>query len=109
MSEPTNEPIKLEIQFRDEDGNLQWRTESLVGERLDYYEEEHAAFTLYRWSDQGYLVYVEDFKHDLKTAYPDPNSGKGYTSERVAKQWPPFASAVGITPEHDTDLDQPYS
>ena len=107
MSEPANEPIKLEMQFHDEDGNLQWRTASFTGERLDYYEEEHAAFTLYRWLDEGYLIFVEDFKHDLKTAYPEPPLGKGYTAEEVAEQWPDFATTVGITPGHDMDLDEP--
>jgi hypothetical protein len=109
MSEPTNEPIELEHQFHDEDGNLQWKTTSFTGERLDSYEEAHAAFTLYRWLDKGFLTYVEDFKHDLKTVYPDPDFGKGYTAEEVAEQWPPFASTVGITPKHDTDFDEPYS
>jgi hypothetical protein len=50
MSEPTNEPIKVDIQFYNEDGVLQFRTISFTGENLDYYEDEraHAAFTLYR-------------------------------------------------------------
>jgi hypothetical protein len=57
MSEPTNEPIKLEVQFYDENGFLQSRTESYTGEKLDYYDDDraHAAFTLYRWLDRGYL------------------------------------------------------
>jgi hypothetical protein len=107
MSEPKNERIKLELQFHDEDGNLQWRTEGFTGERLDYYEEEHAAFTLYRWLDRGYLVFVENFKHDLKSAYPDLSLDRGYTAEQVVEQWPGFATTVGITPPHDLDPDEP--
>jgi len=41
---------------------------------------------LYRWLDKGYVVYVEDFKHDLEIVYPNDRSGKGYTAEEVAKQ-----------------------
>src|SRR5918993_6109412 len=98
MSESNNEPIKVDIQFYDEDGVLQFRTMSFTGEYLDYYEEAHAAFTLYRWLDKGYVVYVEDFKNGLKTVYPNDRSGKGYTAEEVAKQWTRFANTVGITP-----------
>ena len=109
MSESTNEPIKVDIQFYDEDGVLQFRTMSFTGEYLDYYEDEraHAAFTLYRWLDKGYVVYVEDFKNDLKTVYPNDRSGKGYTAKEVAKQWTRFANTVGITPGHDIDFDEP--
>lgn len=107
MSEPMNEPIKLEVQFHDENGVLQWRTESFTGESLDYYEEEQAAFALYRWLDKGYVVYVENFKHDLKTVYPNLRSGKGYTAEEVARQWPRFANTVGIMPGYDMDFDEP--
>jgi hypothetical protein len=108
MSESTNEPIKVDIQFHDENGVLQFRTWSFTGEDLDYYEDEraHVAFTLYRWLDKGYLVYVEDFKNDLKTVYPNDPSDKGYTAEEVAKQWPRFANTVGITPGHDIDFDK---
>jgi hypothetical protein len=109
MSEPTNEPIKVDIQFYDEDGVLQFRTMSFTGEELDFYEDErvHAAFTLYRWLDKGYVVYVEDFKNDLKTVYPNDPSDKGYTAEEVAEQWPRFANTVEITPGHDIDFDEP--
>ena len=109
MSEPTNEPITLDIQFYDENGVLQSRTESFTGEDLDYYDDDraHAAFTLYRWLDKGYLVYVEHFKDDLKTVYPNDRSGKGYTAEEVAKQWPRFANTVGITRGRDMDFDEP--
>ena len=82
---------------------------SFTGENLDYYEDEraHAAFTLYRWLDKGYVVYVEDFKNDLKTVYPIDPSDKGYTAEEVAKQWSRFANTLGITPGHDRDFDEP--
>ena len=99
MSEPTNKPIKLEVQFYDENDVLQSRTVSYTGEKLDYYDDDraHAAFTLYRWLDRGYLVYVENFKDDLKTMYPNDPSDRGYTAEEVAEQWPHFADTVGIT------------
>ena len=80
---------------------------SFTGESLDYYEEEQTAFTLYRWLDKGYVVYVEHFKYDLKTVYPNHRSSKGYTAEEVANQWPRFANTLGITPEHDMDFDEP--
>ena len=50
MSEPTNEPNKLEVQYYDENHVLQSRPESSTGEKLDNYDDErgHAAFTLYR-------------------------------------------------------------
>jgi hypothetical protein len=109
MSEATNEPITLDIQFYDESDVLQFRTVSFTGESLDYYDDErvHAAFTLYRWLDKGYVVYVEDFKQDSKILYRDDLSGKGYTAEEVAKLWPRFANTVGITPGHDIDFDEP--
>jgi|SRR5215208_6574142 len=109
MSEPTNELIKLDIQFYDEGDVLQFRTWSFTGQYPDYYDDErvHAAFTLYRWLDRGYVVYVEDFKNDLKTVYQNDRSGKGYTAEEVAKLWPRFANTVGITPGHDMDFDEP--
>jgi hypothetical protein len=107
MSEPTNELIKLDIQFYDEGDVLQFRTVSFTGEYLDYYEEAHAAFSLYRWLDKGYLVYVEDFKNDSKAVYPNDGSGKGYAAEDVAKQWPRFANTLGITPGYDLDFDEP--
>jgi len=37
MSEPTNVPITLDIQFYDESEVLQFRTVSFTGESLDYY------------------------------------------------------------------------
>jgi hypothetical protein len=109
MSEPTNERIKIEIQFHDENGVLQQRKVNITGENLDYYDDyrAHASFTLYRWLDKGYLVYVEDDKYDTKTVYPNDRSGKGYTAEEVAKQWPRFANTLGITPEYDMDFDEP--
>jgi hypothetical protein len=108
MSEPTNEPIKLEVQFYDENDVLQSSTESYTGEKLDYYDDDRAqaAFTLYRSLDRGYLVYVENFKDDLKTVYPNDPSDKGYTAEEVAKQWPHFANIVGITQGHDINFDE---
>jgi hypothetical protein len=45
--------------------------------------------------DKGYVVYVEDFKNDLKTVYPIDPSDKGYTAEEVAKQWVPLRQHVG--------------
>ena len=107
MSEPTNELIKLDIQFYDESEVLQFRTMSFTGEGLDYYEEAHAAFTLYRWLDKGYVVYVENFKNDTKLVYRNDLFGKGYTAEEVAEQWPRFANALGITPGYDMDFDEP--
>jgi hypothetical protein len=109
MSEPTNEPIKILIQFYDENGVLQQRNVNITGEKLDYYEDDHAhaSFTLYRWLDKGYLVYVEADKYDTKTVYRNDRSGKGYTAEEVAKQWPPFANTLGIIPEYDKDFDEP--
>jgi hypothetical protein len=107
MSESNNVPIKVDIQFYDESGVLQFRTWSFTGEYLDYYEEAHAAFTLYRWLDNGYVVYVENFKNDTKLVYRNDLSGKGYTAEEVAKQWPPFANTLGITPDYDMDFDEP--
>jgi hypothetical protein len=109
MNEPTNEPIKLVVQFFDENGVLQWRQKNFTGEKLDYYDDDraHAAFTLYRWLDRGYLVYVEDDKYETKTVYPIDRSGKGYTAEEVAELWPRFANTLGITSEHDMDFDEP--
>jgi hypothetical protein len=107
MGEPTNELIKLDIQFYDESEDLQFRTESFTGEGLDYYEEAHAAFTLYRWLDKGYVVYVENFKNDTKLVYPIDRSGKGYTAEEVAELWPRFANTLGITPGFDRDFNEP--
>lgn len=107
MSESNNVPIKVDIQFYDESDDLQFRTWSFTGEYLDYYEEAHAAFTLYRWLDKGYVVYVEDDKYETKIVYPIDRSGKGYTAEKVAKQWPRFANTVGITPDYDMDFDEP--
>jgi hypothetical protein len=97
----------LDIQFYDESEVLQFRTVSFTGEGLDYYEEAHAAFTLYRWLDKGYVVYVENFKNDTKLVYPIDPSGKGYTAEEVAELWPRFANTLGITPGYDRDFNEP--
>ena len=57
--------------------------------------------------DRGYLVYVENFKDDSKTVYPNDPCDRGYTAEEVAEQWPHFADTVGITQGQDRDFDEP--
>ena len=106
------EPITLEIDRANGEGNHRSYTINFVGRLIRMVEAGHVTMSLYEWADQQgrllYLVHVEEDKPGRpprRTLYPfiNTHSGgatprKGYTAEEVSRAYPEFAAEVFLGP-----------
>jgi hypothetical protein len=106
------EPITLEIDRANGEGNHRSYTINFVGRLIRMVEAGHVTMRLYEWADQQgrlrYLVHVEEDKPGRpprRTLYPFINTHsegatprKGYTAEEVSRAYPEFAAEVFLGP-----------
>jgi hypothetical protein len=106
------EPITLEIDRANGEGDYRSYTIFFVGRLIRMVEAGHITMRLYEWADRRgrllYLVHVEEDKlgrPPRRTLYPfiNTHSGgatprKGYTAEEVARAYPEFAAEVYLGP-----------
>jgi hypothetical protein len=98
------EPITVEIDRANGEGDYRSHTINFVGRLIRIVESGHTKMRLYKWADRGqllYLVHVEEDKlgrPPRRTLYPfiNTHSGaasprKGYTAEEVSRAYPEFA------------------
>jgi hypothetical protein len=99
------EPITLEIDRANREGNYHSHSLYFVGRLIQHVEAGHTKMRLYEWADLGrllYLVHVEEDKPGRpprRTLYPFINTHtggatprKGYTAEEVSRAYPEFAA-----------------
>jgi hypothetical protein len=106
------EPITLEVDRANGEGNYRSYSLYFVGRLLQIVEAGHTTMMLYEWADLGrllYLVHVEENKPGRpprRTLYPfiNTHSGsatprKGYTAEEVSRAYPEFGAEklLGLT------------
>jgi hypothetical protein len=106
------EPITLEVDRANGEGNYRSYSLYFVGRLLQIVEAGHTTMMLYEWADLGrllYLVHVEEDKPGRpprRTLYPfiNTHSGsatprKGYTAEEVSRAYPEFGAEklLGLT------------
>ena len=104
--------VQIEVGGEDHDGIFRFETVRFTGEEVDSYEDRHGnTFTLYKCPN-GYRVYadVDVLGGARRTLFPyredqvsDELQYSLFTSEEVAKEFPLFASSVGITRIRDID------
>ena len=105
------EPITLEIDRANGDGDYRSYSLYFVGRLIRIVEAGHTKMSLDEWADLGrllYLVHVEEDKPGRpprRTLYPfiNTHSGgatprKGYTAEEVSRAYPEFAAEVFLGP-----------
>ena len=105
------EPITLEIDRANGEGDYRSYSLYFVGRLIRMLEAGHITMRLYEWADRGrllYLVHVEEDKPGRpprRTLYPfiNTHSGgatprKGYTAEEVSRAYPEFAAEVFVGP-----------
>ena len=105
------EPITLEIDRANGEGDYRSYSLYFVGRLIRMVEAGHITMRLYEWADLGrllYLVHVEEAKPGKpprRTLYPfiNTHSGgatprKGYTAEEVSRAYPEFAAEVYLGP-----------
>ena len=106
------EPITLEIDRANGEGNHRSYTINFVGRLIRMVEAGHVTMRLYEWADQQgrlrYLVHVEEDKPGRpprRTLYPFINTHsegatprKGYTAEEVSRAYPEFAAGKFLGP-----------
>ena len=99
------EPITVEIDRANGEGNYRSYSLYFVGRLIRMVESGHTKMSLYEWADLGrllYLVHVEEDKPGRpprRTLYPfinthsaDATPRKGYTPEEVSRAYPEFAA-----------------
>jgi len=106
------EPITLEIDRANGDGDYRSHSFYFVGRLIRMVEAGHISMRLYEWAERRgrlrYLVHVEEDKAGRparRTLYPfiNTHSGgatprKGYTAEEVSRAYPEFAAEVLLGP-----------
>ena len=110
------EPITLEIDRANGEGDYRSYTINFVGRLIRMVEAGHTRMRLYEWADRRgrllYLVHVEEDKPGRpprRTLYPfiNTHSGgatpiKGYTAEEVSRAYPEFAAEVFLGPTQNS-------
>jgi hypothetical protein len=99
------EPITLEVDRANGEGNYRSYSLYFVGRLIRMVEAAHTKMSLYEWADLGrllYLVHVEEDKPGRpprRTLYPfinthsaDATPRKGYTAEEVSRAYPEFGA-----------------
>ena len=106
------EPITLEIDRANGEGDYRSYTIYFVGRLIRMVEAGHISMRLYEWADRRgrlrYLVHVQEDKPGRlarRTLYPfiNTHSGgatpkKGYTAQEVSRAYPEFAAEVFLRP-----------
>ena len=106
------EPITVEIDRANGEGNYRSYSLYFVGRLIRMVEAGHITMRLYEWADRRgrlmYLVHVEEDKPGRpprRTLYPFINTHsagatprKGYTAEEVSRAYPEFAAEVFLGP-----------
>jgi hypothetical protein len=105
------EPITLEVDRANGEGNYRSYSLYFVGRLIRMVEAAHTKMSLYEWADLGrllYLVHVEEDKPGRpprRTLYPfinthsaDATPRKGYTAEEVSRAYPEFAAEKLLGP-----------
>jgi hypothetical protein len=106
------EPMTVEIDRSNEDGDYRSYSFYFVGRLIRMVEAGHTTMRLYEWADRRgrlrYLVHVEEEKPGRparRTLYPfiNTHSGgttprKGYTAQEVSKAYPEFAAEKLLGP-----------
>jgi hypothetical protein len=106
------EPITVEIDRANGEGNYRSYSLYFVGRLIRMVEAGHTKMSLYEWADLGrllYLVHVEEDKPGRpprRTLYPFINThsggatpSKGYTAGEVSRAYPEFGAEklLGLT------------
>jgi hypothetical protein len=105
------EPITVEVDRAQGEGNYRSYSLYFVGRLIRIVEAGHTKMSLYEWADLGrllYLVHVEEHrpgKPPRRTLYPFINTHsaratprKGYTAEEVSRAYPEFAAEKYLGP-----------
>ena len=106
------EPITLQIDRANGEGNYLSYSLYFVGRLIRIVEAGHTKMSLYEWADRrGHLRYLVHFEEDKpgrparRTLYPfinthsaDATPRKGYTAQEVSRAYPEFAAEVFLGP-----------